>query len=331
MDNSQVKVSVILLAYNQEPYIEKAIDSILAQKTDFPFELLIHDDCSTDGTSQIIARKHAENPSVIKVIYQMENQYPRVGLTIITDHLFPLVRGQYIAICEGDDSWPNPNKLQMQADFLDQHSEFAGVGGISRYITDDNQFLKMERPLKRYQGKEITAKQFLSKANFGCNTLMYRADLNKHLGFQNALRASLIGDILFILNVFYHGRLYIMPQVFEHHLFQTRKNASNYNSIYTEFQKFCNSTFTLKLIEKNYGNAFDLRTWYFRQVAHIYANAIKTGKTREFIRIYNECPVRYKVPPALILFLHLPSIVYNKMTNYIKSRIIGRSKNSIVS
>lgn len=330
MDKSQVKVSVILLAYNQEPYIEKAIDSILAQKTNFPFELLIHDDCSTDGTRQIIARKHAENPSVIKVIYQPENQYSRVGCTILTDYLFPLVRGQYVALCEGDDSWPNPNKLQMQSDFLDQNLEFAGVGGISRYLTDDNQFLKMERPLKKYQGKEITSKQFLRKANFGSNTLMYRAELNNHSEYQNALRSSLIGDIIFILNVFYHGRLFILPQVFEHHLFQTRKNASNYNSIYSAIQRFQNSTKTLKQIEKSYGSAFNLRGWYLRQVVYVYINSIKAGKKSDFLHVYEDCPTRYKANPILVLILYGPSILYNKAAHVVKTYMRRKSSNLVM-
>ncbi|WP_288986649.1 glycosyltransferase [uncultured Pseudoalteromonas sp.] len=110
-------VSVICTAYNQESYIEDALKGFLMQKTDFPFEIIIHDDASTDKTADIINGYAKKYPLIIKPILQKNNQYS------INGHL-PLLNtkavasGEYLAICEGDDFWIDENKLQKQAELL---------------------------------------------------------------------------------------------------------------------------------------------------------------------------------------------------------------------
>ena len=86
------------------------------QKTDFPFEILIHDDASTDGTADIIREYEAKYPDIIKPIYQTENQYSK-GIKVSQVYQFPRAKGKYIALCEGDDYWTDPYKLQKQVDF----------------------------------------------------------------------------------------------------------------------------------------------------------------------------------------------------------------------
>lgn len=117
-------VSVCTLAYNQAPYIRECLDGILMQKTTFVFELLIHDDASTDGTADIIREYEAKYPDIIKPIYQTENQYSK-RVSISQKYQYPRVKGKYIAICEGDDYWTDPLKLQKQVDFLENNSEYA--------------------------------------------------------------------------------------------------------------------------------------------------------------------------------------------------------------
>ena len=111
-------VSVCTLAYNHEPYIRECLDGILMQKTNFAFELLIHDDASTDGTADIIREYEAKYPDIIKPIYQTENQYSK-GVKINATIQFPRAKGKYIALCEGDDYWTDPLKLQKQVDFME--------------------------------------------------------------------------------------------------------------------------------------------------------------------------------------------------------------------
>ena len=115
-------VSIICITYNHEPYIRQCLDGFMMQKTNFPFEVLIHDDASTDKTADIIREYEARYPDVIKPIYQTENQYSkgvRIGLT----YLYPNAKGKYIAECEGDDYWTDPLKLQKQVDILEKNHE----------------------------------------------------------------------------------------------------------------------------------------------------------------------------------------------------------------
>lgn len=120
--NSDVEVSIICNAYNHGKYIRDALDGFVMQRTDFKYEVLIHDDASTDNTADIIREYEAKYPDIIKPIYQKENQYSKD--VWITD-VFQLRRskGKYIALCEGDDYWTDPDKLQKQHDALESHSE----------------------------------------------------------------------------------------------------------------------------------------------------------------------------------------------------------------
>lgn len=116
-------VSVICTAYNHGKYIKSALDGFVMQKTNFPFEVIIHDDASTDNTAQIIKEYAEKYPDIIVPILQTENQYSK-KVMIDIEILYPLAKGKYIAFCEGDDFWTDENKLQMQVDFLEKNPEY---------------------------------------------------------------------------------------------------------------------------------------------------------------------------------------------------------------
>ncbi len=111
-------VSILVLTYNHEKYIQQAIEGCLMQQTSFPFELIIHDDASTDNTAQIIQRYAHQYPEVIVPIIQKENQYSK-GVRITATILIPRARGKYIAFCEGDDYWTDPSKLEKQISVME--------------------------------------------------------------------------------------------------------------------------------------------------------------------------------------------------------------------
>lgn len=113
-------VSICCSTYNHEKYIEKALAGFLMQKTNFPVEILINDDFSTDNTATIIKEYEKCFPEIIKPIYQTKNQYS-LGLKPLSQVLLPRCKGKYIAFCEGDDFWTNENKLQKQVDFLEEN------------------------------------------------------------------------------------------------------------------------------------------------------------------------------------------------------------------
>lgn len=114
-------VSICCITYNHEKFIKDAIEGFLMQKTDFPFEILVHDDASTDETPDILREYQEKHPDLFRIVFQTENRYSR-GLKN-TPLLYNMARGKYIALCEGDDYWTDPLKLQKQVDFLEAHPE----------------------------------------------------------------------------------------------------------------------------------------------------------------------------------------------------------------
>ncbi len=120
--DNEIMVSVVCETYNHLPYIRSALDGFVMQKTDFPFEVVVHDDASTDGTADVVREYMERYPGLIRVILQKENQYSK-GVYTDLDCLYPQARGRYLAICEGDDYWTDPYKLQKQFDAMEAHPE----------------------------------------------------------------------------------------------------------------------------------------------------------------------------------------------------------------
>jgi glycosyltransferase involved in cell wall biosynthesis len=121
-DNCNIAVSVYCLAYNHEKYIRKTLEGFIMQKTNFNYEVIVHDDASTDRTSEIIREYSEKYPNIIKPIFQKDNQYSK-NVEILKTYILPRVKGKYIAFCEGDDYWNDENKLQKQFDALESHPE----------------------------------------------------------------------------------------------------------------------------------------------------------------------------------------------------------------
>ena len=118
-------VSICSITYNHAPYIRQCLDGFLMQQTTFPIEIIINDDCSTDGTTEIIHEYAEKYPDLIFPIFHEENQYQKGVRGMFQRFVFPKARGKYIALCEGDDYWTDPLKLQKQVDFLEANPEYS--------------------------------------------------------------------------------------------------------------------------------------------------------------------------------------------------------------
>lgn len=117
-------VTVICVTYNHVKYIREALDSFLMQKTDFPFEIVVHDDASTDGTQEVLLEYKRKFPKIVKLQLEKKNQYSQGNIEFITK-LYKNANGKYIAHCEGDDYWTDSNKLQAQFDFMESNPGYA--------------------------------------------------------------------------------------------------------------------------------------------------------------------------------------------------------------
>ena len=131
-----IVVTVLCFAYNHGKYIKDALDGFVNQKTNFKYEVLVHDDKSTDNTAEIIAEYAEKYPDIIKPMYEEENQYSQGKL--IYKIMLPYVRGKYVATCEGDDYWCDNSKLQKQVDFMESNPDYVLCAHNTKFHNQEN-------------------------------------------------------------------------------------------------------------------------------------------------------------------------------------------------
>ena len=169
LQQDRVKVSVLMLTFNHGPFIAEAIEGFLRQKTDFPCELVIAEDCSTDDTRAVIRKYWERHPDRIRVRLNRRN----IGGRRTNIHAYRSCRGQYVASLDGDDYWVSPQKLQRQADLLDAHPDYALCFHSVRMIWEDGSHeATVFRP--RHIRDSYTLKDLLEYNFIGACSPMYR-------------------------------------------------------------------------------------------------------------------------------------------------------------
>lgn len=120
-------LAIRTIVYNHKSYLRDYFEGVVMQKTNFPFVAVVHDDCSTDGSTEIIKEYADKYPDIIKPIFEKENQWHKHdgSLARIMNEAIAATNAKYVAICEGDDYWTDPYKLQKQVDYMEAHSECA--------------------------------------------------------------------------------------------------------------------------------------------------------------------------------------------------------------
>ena len=220
-------VSISCFTFNHEPYIRQCLDGFIMQKTNFTFEVLIHDDASTDRTANIIREYESKYPGIIKPIYQTENQYSK-GVKIDPINYNRAV-GKYIAMCEGDDYWTDPLKLQKQVDFLETHEDVSMcfhdanvidtesniVGNFKRY--NQNQYALIEEILLGRGGFIPTA------------SIVFEAQFVKS-GYPDYCLNCHVGDFPLQLYLSAKGKVFYFNEVMSVY----RQNAGNWTHNFSQ-------------------------------------------------------------------------------------------------
>ena len=168
--SSDIIVSISCITYNHARYIRQCLDGFLKQKTNFRFEILIHDDCSTDGTTEIIKEYEQKYPGIVRPLYEEKNQYS-LGKPIGTQVWnLPRAKGKYIAMCEGDDYWIDPYKLQKQVDFLESHPDYGMCYTNFDILYYNGNIVKsvFNSKRKNYQSVFKTPEEFIMRAGYVC-------------------------------------------------------------------------------------------------------------------------------------------------------------------
>lgn len=204
------------MAFNHEKYIRDTLEGFVAQETDFAYEVLINDDASTDRTAEII-REYAEKyPEIIRPVYQKENQYSQ-RIPIFGVHLNPMIRGKYVALCEGDDFWTDPRKLQMQFEAMERNPDCAMCTHKIRQVNEDGSVRDEYRPGWDLEPGKLDTAGFLKirrKYPFHTSSFFMRRELWLEL-YRNPpafRKASDVGDEPLLLYMAAHGKILYLPE-----------------------------------------------------------------------------------------------------------------------
>ncbi len=212
---SDVLVSIICMTYNHEKYVEQALKGLVSQRTNFKYEIIVHDDASTDNTAEIIRKYASMYPDLIQPIIQEENKMSK-GVKITRDIIFPVCKGKYIAFCEGDDYWCFDDRLQKQVEAMENSPNISMCLAKVQYMDAEGNKLDDIMPRQCHNFKEgiipkdyYCEKVWIYGAYFHTSSYLMRRDLIlwsfkskatlRMNGDQVWLRiASMLGDVYFL-------------------------------------------------------------------------------------------------------------------------------------
>jgi len=300
----EILVSVSCITYNQEKYIVDAIESFLMQKTNFKFEILIHDDASTDGTKGIIKEYEEKYTNLIKPIYQIENQYSQ-GIKIHQLNV-KRARGKYIAICEGDDFWTDPYKLQKQVDYMESHPECSICVHSALRVSTDKQNLEVHvQPSKRNKIFKVEEAIEGGGGLFATNTILYPS---KFCNFPDFYKNAPVGDYPLVIYLAICGDLHYINEFMSAYRVEvegswTNREVSNSKGRIEHFDKI---SVMLDEINKFTEYKYDIiinKTKQNNQFKQILSqSSFKEIKSGKWERIYSELSLRNKIYVLIFYF-----------------------------
>lgn len=252
-NEKNIVLSIVCLTYNHGQYIKDALDGFISQKTNFNYEVIVHDDCSTDNTAEIIKEYSEKYPEIIKPILQKENQYSK-GIKIGPKYVYPKVKGKYIAICEGDDYWNDSNKIQKQIDFLEKNNNY--VACVHNSIRLDCKSGKQKRISNITVEYDVSIEEIIrwGENHFQTASIMMRKE---YFLIPAELKCG-IGDYPRAINLALNGKIRYMPDVMSVYRFMSSEtswsartnnecgminNYTNINNMLKNLNKFTNEKY----------------------------------------------------------------------------------------
>ncbi|NOJ75676.1 glycosyltransferase [Empedobacter stercoris] len=204
---NNIEVSISCITYNHAPYIRQCLDGFLMQQCNFDFEILIHDDASTDGTQEIIREYQEKYPDIIKPLIQKENQWSKGIRSMNATFNFPRAQGKYIALCEGDDYWTDPLKLQKQVSFLERNKNYAMV---FHNALVKNETINENSVFNSIKVGDVTGGEILSKWIVPTASVVFKKDVIEKSKKLPSSRDIIFGDIMLFLAAVECGKVYFI-------------------------------------------------------------------------------------------------------------------------
>ena len=218
------KVSVICTVYNHQKYISKALDSFLLQETDFPFEIIVHDDSSTDNSARIIEKYATKYPDIVIPIYQKDNKTSK-GHNLMTEYILPRINGEYVAFCEGDDYWVKRNKLQLMSDYMDENPSCSLVSHLTQMINMSTGSKTIFNPRFLLSGGIIKNDEIIIETNLIHTSSFF---LRKAFFLRNMqiLQSITLYDAVYVMLAATEGHVYLIPEVMSVYRYRTEGSWS---------------------------------------------------------------------------------------------------------
>lgn len=239
-DNNKLIVSICCLTYNHANSIIDTIEGFLMQKTTYRFEILIHDDASTDNTPKIIREYEKKYPELFICIYQQENQYSK-GIKPSPTYVWPRAQGKYLAFCEGDDYWIDPYKLQKQIDFLESNPDYG-------MVHTDFQIRSNEKVYNRTLGTKSINSGFIfndlltSDYHIATLTVVVRKNLVSETLHKdpNIFKTAAMGDYPLWLGISSKYKIKYFPEITA--IYRKTEGSLSNSNVYHQRVNFLNSS-----------------------------------------------------------------------------------------
>ena len=303
-------VSILCISYNHEKYIGKTIDSFLMQKVDFDYEIIIGEDCSTDRTKAIIENYVKAYPNKITLITSDYN----VGCLENMNRIERISEGKYIAVCEGDDYWTDPKKLQIQIDYMEANPNCSLTFHGSKYINEDGKFIgQFQRSYEESKVCPINDVIMLGGSFIPTASMVYRHELFKKL--PDSMKDAIVGDYPKQMLLASRGTVYYFDRTMCAYRYmhagswtleqvELEKGVSNINGIIQilgNFDQETNGKYTQFVEEAKKEHRFE--------IAYM-ANNLKLMRGKGYINIWRKKKLIYKI--KTIFKCKLPNI-YNRL------------------
>lgn len=308
----EIMVSICCLVYNHEKYLRDCLEGFINQKTNFKFEILIHDDASTDLSTKIIKKYEEKYPDIIKPIYQKENQYSK-GVKISWKYQYPRARGKYIALCEGDDYWSDDRKLQKQFDVMEKNPDCVFSTHKVEKIYEDGTPMQEYIPLKEMNSgkiRQIDFIKFLFTQNintFQTSSYFFRNECIKCFNNEipEFIKIATVGDRPLMMYMASLGNIYYINESMSRYrvgsigswtlkLTKDDRQKKYYENsiVYSdEYNKYTGYKYNEYILKRKKENKFNI---------YLYEANIKKLYSTDYIKLFSELSLKRRIYYTMI-------------------------------
>ena len=298
-------VAIKCLVYNHGLYLRQCLDGFVMQKTNFPFIAIVHDDASTDNSVEIIKEYADKYPKIIKPIYEIENQYSKMNgsLRRVMEQAINATDCEYIAMCEGDDYWTDPYKLQKQVEFLSNNPEYGLVHTEYNVVNASNHNIQRRKRHNLTDDQEnVTRSLLLYEYGIGSATVLYRRHLLEKIPKHYLKLQLMMGDLPLWIEIAHISKIHFMNDATACYRI-LEESASHSNNLQKEIDFLINGLYCRKEYAKIYNIDISDEQFEVMYVSNLIRLLYDRNASRQVCKSYidkispkiiNKIPLKYK-------------------------------------